>query len=1408
MLFSKKRFILLLSCLLTFPTIESQTNTEKDHSFINISVKDGLSNGLVLCIHQDRMGFMWFGTTSGLNRFDGYEFKIYKHSKDNVSSICSNIVNCIEEDNKGNLWIGTSEGLNCYDQKKDRFREFKRRQGISNDYIKSLLVDDSLLWIGTDNNLNSLNLNSGEIKYYDFCGLLDNTRIFDIHKDRKGEIWVATQEVGLIRFNPQTLEYKNYRHNKTDDSSISSDHVYIIFEDSDEELWFGTWEYGINRFDRENETFRLIQTSQDGTGINNNQIRSILENNDKSIWIGTFEGINIFNPHSGSFQYILRHNHVPGALSYNTVNCTYKDKSGAIWIGTNGGGLNLYSPSAGQFKFIDPKLQANHDFGFIGPLIEHNGEIWIGTEGGGLANYNPKNDKYNYFDLDLENTMKSNTIKALYLDKNDKLWIGTYAGGILTFDINKKIFDNYFDNRKGIENNIVHDIIEDHNGNIIVGSNSVHGIHVKEKNSDHFVAGLASKTNSERVDLPWIRAICNISEDVICFGSIYYGIYLYDKNKGLEHISTDKSNINSDYINFITKDSSGKIWIGTNGEGINVYEPVTGQIKRINISDGLLDNNICSIIEDEQRNIWISSVAGITRYNINDSTFTNFSYSNSEFPIEILNIKSGLLASDGQIYFGGSNGFVRFNPQNITNNTYIPPVFITNLRINNQEVTVGDKTGILPESISTVQKIDLKYNQSNIAIEFSALNYIYSENNQYQYILEGYDIEWSKPGFQRQGIYTNLPTGRYTFRIKASNNSGIWNNTETSLKINILPPIWKTCWAYILYFIFFSLVVLFIINYFISRMRLRNSIRMEQLEKRTMEEAHQSKMNMFTNFSHELRTPLTLIINPIKNIISDVLLPSEYRESLQLVYKNANKILLLVNQLLDLRKQEVDKIKIRVEENDIVKFSKEIALIFNDFASSRNINLEFHSVEKKVITYFDPFLLEKVFYNILSNAIKNTYVQGEISIILNKSKQNELSKYRKINNLPYSEDYIVIEISDTGKGIAEKDLDKIFNPFFQIDESDNTIMYSTGLGLYITKSFVELHHGVIVAENRKEGGMCFVIILPMDKSFFSADDLNLKDESNFASSYKSDFTNIGKVSSVNNDKLSSGEKERLENLQIKENLSEKITDKENVLLSNYKEKDSIPIVLIVEDNSDIRLYLKKILDTEYVVYEAENGEVAWNLAKETIPDIIISDIMMPVMDGLVLCKLVKSNIGTCHIPVILLTARTSIMQIEGGLLSGADDYITKPFDSKLLTVKMKNILENRKKIKDAYLKNFYIDLPEPLSNQLDDRFLKRAYDYVKENISNSELSIESFGKEMYLSRTQLYRKIKALTGLTPTNFVSTLRLKHASELLIETSLSVSEISFQVGFSNPSYFTTSFKKHFNLTPSEYILRYKK
>lgn len=1372
-------YIFIVSSIFITPVYSQSVN---NLIFNNISVKDGLSQGTVYCIYQDRQGFMWFGTGDGLNRYDGNELRIFKHLKGESNSISNNIINCITEDRNGNLWIGTTNGLNRYDPRTESFRQYKssseNKNSLSNNYVKSLFADDSVLWIGTDMYLNSLNLKTDTFTQYTFDDKLLDSRIFDIHKDAFDEIWLATRTSGLIRFNPLTLTYKQYTYDSSDQTSVSSNHVYTIFEDSSNELWFGTWEHGVNYFDRENDRFKRVRMKNDGSGLNNNQIRCIAENKNGTLWIGTFEGLNIYNSQNGTFQYCLRHNNEPKSLSYNTINCMYKDQAGSTWLGTNGGGIDLYNPILEQFKLIDPKLLGNHDYGFIGPLIEHRGKIWIGTEGGGLACYDPYSNKYQYFNMygPQKNILNSNTIKALCLDKNNFLWIGTYAAGIQTFDISKNKFSHNYNSFDGIDNNIVNEIFEDSHGNIWVGSNSTEGVHLKEDRSDRFVAGFEMEVDSKRVDFPWIRTICEPNTNEIWFGSIYYGIFIYKDGKTTRHISTNNSNLSSDYISAIIEDSNGRIWIGTYGGGVNIYNPSTDSIHSFTTENGLLNDNVCCIIEDHSSTIWISTVAGISKFDPINHTFTNYSFKNSGFPIETLNLKSGLLASDGQIYLGGNNGLVCFSPTNISRNKYIPPIKITKLLINNQPVDIKDKTQILSKSITRTTDITLKYNQVNITVEFAALNYLFPQNNRYMYFLEGYEDSWNGPGFKHQATYTNLPTGTYKLRIKACNNNEIWNENGICLSIHILPPPWKTWWAYSLYFLFFASIIYIIIFHFISKMKLENNIRLEQIEKQTQKQMHQSKLNMFTNFSHELRTPLTLILNPLKSILSETSLPAAHRNSLDIAYKNANRILTMVNQLLDLRKQESGNIQLRISESDIIKFTREIVIIFRELAHSKQINLVFSSQEDKIQTWFDPSLLEKVIYNILSNAIKNTPIEGKVCVIIKLlSSDNSIrSLYGRTNTLLANSDtYIELTIKDTGKGIPNKDIENIFVPFFQVNEQTMPGAYGTGLGLHITKMIVELHHGLIYAENNPKGGACFRIILPMNKLLFKENEF-----SNPSSNYQIAPTQISH---------SGQEKDCNQN--------------------SFYRKDT-PIILIVDDNLDIRLFMKTQLQQNYRIFEGENGQKGWEIAQKIIPDLILTDIMMPIMDGMELCVKIKSNVKTSHIPVILLTARTSVLQIEEGLMTGADDYITKPFDSDLLKIRIKNIIENRKRLKEVYLKNFTVDIPQPVATQLDDLFLTRAYDYVKQNMSDPDLSIEAFGNQLSLSRTQLYRKIKALTGMSPSMFVSTLRLKFAAELLSKTTLSVSEIAYQVGFSNPSYFTTSFKKLYNITPTEYMNEYRK
>ena len=1387
----KSNFIERKACQIFFilALFQSVCSAQSDELyFTNISMKDGLSQGMVYCIYQDQQNFIWFGTGDGLNKYDGYKFTVYRHIPSDSSTISNSMINCIVGDHSGNLWIGTTNGLNCFDPRTEKFKRYLHRpndeNSICNNYVKSLFLDSKgYLWIGTDNGLNSLELSTGKLSEYNFDGKLHNSSISSILEDHRGDIWLATRTSGLIRFRPETFQYTQYVYYTDNSKNIYFDHVYSLYEDSHQQLWIGTWENGVSRFDRENDRFERLKTKRDGTGLSNEQIRCITEN-EGDIWIGTFEGLNIYNPDSKSFTYCLKQNNVPGTLNYNIINCLFRDNAGSIWIGTYGGGVNLYDPSFGQFKFIDPKTKVGHDYGSIGPMVEHREKLWIGTEGGGLACYNLKTKDYRFFNLydPLNKSINSNTIRDLCIDRNHRLWIGTYAAGIKTFNLETLQFEKYFDRSNGIDNNIVNDIYEDSAGNIWVGSNSGTGLHFKERAGDKFTAGYLSE--SGRIDLPWIRAIFEPSPNEFWFGSIYNGLFIVKDGQTLQYLSVANSKLSSDYISVITKDSRNRIWVGTYGGGVNQFDLTVANnnginpiVKTLTVADGLLNDNVCSIIEDSLSNMWFGTISGISMYDENTGSFTNFSYQKGNFPIEIINLRSGLYASDGNIYYGGSNGLAYFNPKTIHQNKYTPPVVITQLSLNNKPVKPFDETRILTASIQHTAEITLKHDQTNITLEFAALNYVYPQNNQYMFQLAGYDKEWIDLGFQRHATYTNLPSGKYIFNVKASNNSGIWNETGAKLVIWILPPPWRTWWAYLIYFVLFAGMIYAVMSYFMSQVRLKNDIRLKQLEKNSLEQTHQMRINLFTNFSHELRTTLTLVLDPLKNILSDMD-SSTYKESLNLVYKNAKRILLLVNQLMDFRKHESGHMNVKVRESDVVKFVREITIIFRELTNSKNIKLQMHSGEKEIVMYFDHFLLEKVFYNILSNAIKNTPENGiiQVGVGLRNPKKvlKEISKKFNLEKLPQAPIYVEFIVRDTGYGISPDDLEKIFDPFFQIDKHNAQSAYGTGIGLSVTKSIVELHHGVIWAESKPNEGATFKIILPVDQSLYCNEEF-------------SETENMDSHHQVVADETGQ-------------------TPEKNVAV--HTPGKELPIILVIDDNADIRLYVRNQLKNEYEIHEAENGAVGLQLSQKLIPDLIISDIMMPEMDGLELSRQLKNDIKTVHIPIILLTARTTILQIKEGLNVGADDYLTKPFDADLLRAKVQNIIENRKRLKEAYIRSFNVDLPSPLVNNIDKVFMNQAYNFVKENLGNNELNIEEFGRQLRLSRTQLYRKIKALAGMSPSMFVSTLRLKVAAELLVETSLTVSEIAYKVGFENPSYFSSIFKKLYGVSPKEYAAMKKK
>lgn len=1352
--------------------------------FTEISVKDGLSQGSVYCMLADRQGFMWFGTGDGINCYDGYSFRIFKYDEKDSTTVSNNLINCLVEDCDGSLWFGTGNGLNRLDPRTDRFTRYLHsaddRFSIGGNYIKSLFLDSrGRLWAGADGSLNLYDRERDGFTAFDFDGRLAGTRIYCMLEDHTGAIWLATRDAGLLRFDPDTFACEQYVHDPDDPCSISSNHINCLYEDRHRQLWVGTWEHGLNIFDRQTDGFRVIRAYSDRSSINNNQIRCMAEDGEGCMWIGTFEGLSIYDPATERYSHHLRHNDIPGTLSYNIVNCIYVDGYGSIWLGTNGGGVNLYNPTLGQFQLIDPKLEAGHDYGYIGPMVESDGVIWIGTEGGGLAGYDLKTKRYAYYDArnPRQRMSNSNTIKALRVDRTGMLWVGTYAAGVQTFDPRTRSFWKYYDTHKGINNNIINEVFEDAKGNVWVGSNNTEGLHILDRRHDRFVPYFEVDPDRQRSDYPWIRTICERENGELWMGSIYNGLYIHREGEEMRVVTSSDSNLSSDYISYIMEDSRHRMWVGTYGGGVNIYDPERDEFAVYDTSHGLLNDNVCCIVEDSLSCIWIGTMSGLSAFDPEEKTFTNYSFARGNFPIQTLNLKSGLYASDGKIYLGGNNGIVCFSPDALHDNRHIPPVAITGLTVGNCAVQPGDESGVLDRTLRYTERIVLTHRQTDLSIEFAALNYIHPQNNQYSFRLEGYDRDWSRPGYQRHATYTNLLDGDYVFRVRASNDSGQWNLEGVSLAIRILPPPWRTWWAYGLYVVLAAALLFVITRYTLVRIRLQNDIRLSEHEKCMMREAYQVQLNLFTNFSHELRTPLTLILDPLRKILAEEVLSAPLRSSLELIRRNAERILVLVDQLMVFRKQKSGRLKLRVGEGDLVRFTREMVVIFRELTLTKNIRLQFRATDAEIPLWFDSFLMEKVYFNILSNAVKNTPAGGNIQIAVGGRAPGRVVRELRRNGIQepvQARSFVEIVFRDTGPGIPPSELEQIFAPFYRVDEQENMGIYGTGIGLHLTRNIVEMHHGYIWAESAPGAGAVFRIVLPCDRLLF--------DESELVETPPADF-----IPDVSGSVLSAGEAAAE---------GESGPPAGVVPVSDHT-------VLIVDDNADIRSYIMDYLSDTYTVRAAEDGLQGWQSVEEVKPDLIISDIMMPRMDGLELTRRLKQDVRTSHIPVILLTARTTIHQAKEGLLAGADDYVTKPFDAGLLKARVAGLIENRRRLKEAFIKSFNIDLPDREIGNTDKMFLSSAYDYVKEHISDNNLSIEHFGRSLHLSRTQLYRKIKALTGMSPSLFVSTLRLKVAAQLLIETELSISEVAYKIGFNSPSYFTTSFKKLYGISPKEYV-----
>ncbi|MFA9388678.1 MAG: two-component regulator propeller domain-containing protein [Prolixibacteraceae bacterium] len=1361
-----------------------------DYKFRNFDTSHGLSDNQVNYIFEDRRGTIWISTLSGLNQFDGYRFKEIRGANSNDYGATSNIER-IYEDDKGILWLRLYNNR-CvfYNPENDTFSQdhelYHKNIFINQLGLSGMLMDaDSNLWLSNNaTGLYKYNVEKDFFTQYLNDSLnnqsISSNRITSISTNSSGNI-VLMNNKGIV----EELNRKNgevlHRIHIENIHLKSENNFFYLFVDNDDDYWvYGNTPNGLFYCSSKDDTQIHFTSSSQKHQISNDLIRGLIQDKDGKIWAGSDHGgLNIISKTDFSTLVIQENEGVENSLSNNSVTALRKDVSGGIWVGTFKEGLNFYHPLLYQFGLIkknpyDPKsLQVNDISCFT---EDGTGNLWMGTNEKGLIYYDRKRERFSqYSHLGNDpNSLSNNVVVSVLYDSKNRLWIGTYQGGLDLFD-GKKFhhFKNDPDDISTIAHNVVWKVFEDSKGRIWIGTLGG-GLDLFDPEQNRFTHYKGGIFNSVRTN--FIQQIYETANGDLWIGTTE-GIDILESNTGrfLQFPNQDKPYSLTDYVvTSITEDSRGWMWIGTR-RGLNCYDPASDSLLTFFREDGLPDHIITSIQLDDSGGLWVATRNGLSNIQIegrdlSNARFNFTSYSKSDgLQGNEFNISSGFKTSKGELLFGGVNGFNLFKPSNIIKNDQATEALLTDFLIENKLVSVNEKVGkkvILNKAMPFTSEIKLNYKQNAFSILFSSNNYIHPDKVQFKYQLSEVNPTWVQTdAFNRIATYTNLDPGEYDFRIMASNGNGIWNGPETLLKIKITPPIYASKIAFIFYFILVFLVIQLFFRVATKRIQLRLTRAQEQLEHQRLLDLEAMKTKFFTNVSHEFRTPLTLILSPIEQLLTKNA-NEETRHQLKIVDRNAKKLLNLVNQLLDLRKLEVQPISLNLSYGNIIAFIRDITDSFFNLYENKGIVFGFETSIQSYETFFDQYKIEKIIFNLLSNAFKFTSGKGKVSLkITQYNHQRE-----EINpQLFDGHEFLEIRVTDTGVGIDENNIEKIFERFYQSGNTNNDqLNQGSGIGLSITKEFVQIHHGTVEVESTKNIGSSFIVRIP-----FGLNTEHLVEAQNHKTS-------------------------KLLSHPINESTQANIQESENEL----PERNKKPSILIVEDNNELRNYLKSSLEKNYTVFEAENGKIGWEKTINLQPTLVISDIMMPLMDGLELCRLIKTDETISHIPIVLLTAKTTLEQKLEGLELGADDYITKPFNLEILELRIKKLIETRLAFQQKVHRNFKIEPGEIGITSLDEKFMQKTIEVVEQNITNPNFSVEEMSRLLGVSRGHLYNKLVALVGKTPIEFIRIMRIKRAAQLLEKSQMMVSSIAYEVGFNSIKYFGRYFKEEYGMTPSAY------
>ncbi|MCF8358822.1 MAG: response regulator [Prolixibacteraceae bacterium] len=1359
--------------LLIVSALPAQT---KNFQFKKLDVNSGLSSNQINTIYKDSRGFIWIGTVNGLNRFDGYECRVFRKGTNPLYSINDNLVSNIHEDNNGKLWIVTSSGLDIFNPETETFSHPDSLMPLNipvptTNIINTLADDGNNFWIINQiDGLYRRDATTDSIRLFAPGGDegLSNSPLTSCERAPDGNFWLLHSNFVLEKFNPLT-QTVIARYNHLTTRVQPGEYNFSLLPDSDNNLWVYSRNEndGIYYFNPQTEKTVHFCTGSKTHPINSNIITCAREDIDGNIAVGSDHG-GLIVISKKNFS-VKNYTNDPGdekSISQNSITCMYKDDENIIWLGTYKKGVSYYHPDLFKFEtYTQHPYRLNWlSYEDINTFAEDRfGNLWIGTNGGGLIYFNRTNNTFKTYknNPNNPNSLGNDVIVDLCIDHEGGLWIGTYLGGLNYFD--GKNFTRYLNdpnNPNSISDNEIWSVFEDSENQIWIGTLGS-GLEKFDRENNRFIHYNVEKPNS--VHSNYIMAIDENIDGNIWFATAN-GVDLFDKESGrfIRFYSNNEPNsISSNTTLDIYCDSRGLVWIATR-DGLNLYNPKSQKFTVLNTNDGLPDNNILTVLEDDQGNIWMGTPLGLCNLIIeeigNELSFRVKVWDERDgLHGKEFNEHAALKTSKGELVFGGADGFCIFQPEKLGSLPYNPNIVLSNLSIQNKPVKVGEeinKRVLLPVSLNYVDEITLKHYEKTFSISFAALNYFTPEKTVYHYKMEGFNTEWTTvASSSREATYTNLHPDEYTFRVYASDPDNLVRSKEIQLHINIPPPLWKTKWAYSIYLILILFVIFYSIQLFIKRERNKFLIQQERIETAKVHEMDMMKIKFFTNISHEFRTPLTLILSPLEKIIKttkDV----TTKEQLQRVRNNGRRLLNLVNQLLDFRRLEVQGLSLVLREDELIGFCREVTTSFSDLSESRNIELNFSSNVKELNASFDFDKIEKILFNLLSNAFKFTPGNGTIDVnILYDKKDPEKQN-------------VIIQVCDTGIGIPADKKEIIFERFVQNAPENAGINRGSGIGLSLTREFVQLHGGNISVESEVDKGSCFKVTLPVKEHIET--------------------------------ETVSPSKELLAGKPI----SEKHPGaKPTAGTGNFK-------LLLVEDNPDIRFYLKDNLKLNYTIMEASNGLQAWETTLKEMPDLIVSDIMMPVMDGIELCRKIKTDNRTSHVPVILLTARTTDQHRIEGLGTGADDYITKPFNFEILELKIKNLVEQRKTLRKLYQQNFDLQPAEINITSLDEKFLKKIKDITENNMHEPDFSVEKLSNEFGISRAHLYNKLVALTGKTPIEFIRILRVRRAAQLLEKSQLTVMEIAYKVGFNDPRYFTKHFKNEYKMTPSQYAKKYFK